>query len=231
MAEHLHDGHRQRMRARFLLHGAAGFNEHELLEMLLFYAIPRVNTNELAHRLLETFGSLHAVLCAAPEALRQVRGVTENTVVLLQMLPAVYLRCMPEQHRQKLLHFADESCAFFRKAFLFDTEETLRLAFLDEELHICACEIIQQGSVVRAEASVEEIVRHCAQRECRSIILAHNHMIGSAKPSPNDIASTHQLHERLAFYDICLMDHIIVTKHQAVSMRRIGAYLFHPTRR
>ncbi len=231
MAEHLHDGHRQRMRDRFLRHGLAGFNEHEVLEMLLYYAIPRVNTNELAHRLIAQFGSLYGVLCADTDALRQVKGVTENAAVLLKMLPAVYLKCLPENNTQHALYFPDDSMQYFQKIFAFDTVEMLRLACLRNDLRIQSCGVIAKGQIARVETSVEEIVRHCTQLDCTHVVIAHNHPGAAALPSMQDIASTHHLFQKLDYYNIRLIDHIIVGANGDVhSMRKSGVFTFQSAR-
>lgn len=227
MAEHLHEGHRQRMRERFLREGFANMQEHEVLEMLLFYAIPRVNTNELAHRLIDTFGSLYGVLTAEPAALRQVKGVTENAAVLLRMIPALYPVCMTDSAAAVRLPHFDACCEYFRKLYLFDTKEVLRMACVDDKLLLTHCVTLQEGDCSRIDASLAEIVRHCMQRQCSSVILAHNHPCGSAHPSARDLAATHALHEKLEQLHIDLLDHIIVGQDETLSMRKLGVYHFH----
>ncbi len=231
MAEHLHDGHRQRMRDRFLRHGLSGFSEHEVLEMLLYYAIPRVNTNDLAHRLIARFGSLYSVLCADMEELRQVKGVTENAAVLLKMLPAIYPKCLRENNTEHSLYDPGDSMLYFQKVFAFDTVEVLRIACLRNDLRMQSCEIIAQGKIARVESTVEDIVRHCTQQNCSNVMIAHNHPVAAALPSAQDIASTHHLFQKLDFYNICLIDHIIVGANGDVhSMRKSGVFSFQSAR-
>ncbi len=227
MAEHLHDGHRQRMRERFLRNGLNNMQEHEILEMLLFYAIPRVNTNDLAHRLLDAFGSLYGVLTAEPAALRQIKGVTENAAVLLQLMPALYLKCMTDPAAVIRLPHFDACCEYFRKLYLFETKEVLRVACVNDKLQLSSCAVIQQGDCSHIDASLSEIVRHCTQQHCSSVILAHNHPCGTARPSARDLASTHALHEKLEQFRIDLLDHIIVGQDESLSMRKMGVYHFH----
>lgn len=231
MAEHLHDGHRQRMRDRFVRHGLSGFSEHEVLEMLLFYAIPRINTNDIAHRLITQFGSLYGVLCADMEDLRKVKGVTENAAILLKMLPAIYPKCLRANNTDCPLYYPDDSMRYFQDVYAFDTVEVLRIACLYNDLRIQSCEVIAQGKITRVESTVEDIVRHCTQYDCSNVIIAHNHPETTAMPSAQDIASTHHLFEKLDFYNISLIDHIIVgADGEAHSMRKSGVFLFQSAR-
>lgn len=226
MSGHMHDGHRQRMRDRFLKHGIECFQEHEMLEMLLFYAIPRVNTNELAHRLIDRFGSLYAVVTADIALLREVKGVTENAAVLLKMLPAFYQACSKDPAQRLMMHSYDVSCEYFETLYRYETEEVLRIACLDDMLRLKNCVTVKNGSVSRVEASLPDIVRCCVLEECRYIILAHNHPGQSGKASQQDIAATHALFERLAPLAIEMIDHVIVGMDGAVSMRKTGAFHF-----
>lgn len=231
MAEHLHDGHRQRMRDRFVHHGLSGFSEHEVLEMLLYYAIPRINTNDIAHRLIAQFGSLYGVLCADMKDLQKVKGVTENAAVLLKMFPAVYPKCLRVNHVVCSLYCPDDSMQYFQAVYAFDTVEVLRIACLHNDLRIQSCEVIAQGKVTRVESAVEDIVRYCTQHDCANVIIAHNHPEATALPSAQDIASTHHLFEKLDYYNISLIDHIIIgADGGAHSMRKSGVILFQSAR-
>lgn len=226
MSANLHDGHRKRMRERFLKYGLEGFQEHEMLEMLLFYAIPRVNTNELAHRLIDRFGSLYGVVTADISLLREVKGVTENAAVLLKLMPALYQNCTTDPAQQQLIYTYEASCAYFEKLYRFETEEVLRVACLDDMLHLKKCVVVKNGSLTKVEATLIEIIRCCVLADCRCFILAHNHPGQTCKASRQDIASTHMLFERLNTLSFEMLDHIIVGRDGALSMRKAGSFHF-----
>lgn len=226
MSGNVHDGHRQRMRERFLKYGIEGFQEHEMLEMLLFYAIPRINTNELAHRLIDRFGSLYGVVTADIEMLREVKGVTENAAVLLKLMPALYQTCTNDSAQRVMMHAYDVSCEFFEKLYRYETEEVLRIACLDDMLKLKNCVVLKNGSFSRVETTLSEIVRCCVLADCRYFILAHNHPGQSGRASRQDIASTHALFDRLSALSIEMIDHVIVGNEGAVSMRKTGAFHF-----
>lgn len=226
MSSHMHDGHRKRMRDRFLQHGIECFQEHEMLEMLLFYAIPRVNTNELAHRLIDRFGSLYGVVTADIALLREVKGVTENAAVLLKMLPAFYQICSSDPtQRISMLHH-DGSRSYFERIYRYETEEVLRVACLDDALCLKSCVKLNNGCFSHVEASVQEIVRCCVLEECRFMILVHNHPGQSGKASPQDIIATNALFQRLKAVSIDMIDHVIVGTDGAISMRQMGTFHF-----
>ncbi len=225
MSEHLHDGHRQRMRERFLKSGGSGFQQHELLEMLLYYAIPRINTNDIAHRLLDRFGSISGIFAADHNALCSVKGITEHTAVLLKLLPALYAVDMDAHTTQITLDSYEKVCGYFRKLYQYERNEVIRLACLDEMLRLRSCHILERGNTNSVSVSLRAVAEIAILENCNTVMIAHNHPDGAAVASAEDIAATRHLYQGLQGLSIRLIDHVVVGRNGAVSMRESGAFL------
>ena len=225
MAEHLHDGHRGRMRDRFMKNGLEGYQPHEVLEMLLFYAIPRRNTNPLSHRLLEQCGSLHGVISANPDMLKQVPEMTEPAVVFLTFIRALLDYDLNEQFVGKPMDTFDAVRTYFVSCFRFERNEVVRAALLDDRLRLVQCVKVSEGHPSAAEISVRKLTELSLHTGCNVLILAHNHPKGTAEPSEADIAVTRSLAQALQLSGIRLVDHIVVGENNAVSLRECGGFL------
>ena len=210
----LHDGHRQRSKRRYLALGAEGMEDHQLLELLLFYAIPRQDTNETAHRLIQRFGSLQGVLHAAPEELSSVEGVGENAAVLVRLVGDMALRARCSSLPQKVLNSPDRTGAYFM--------ELLAGVCLDAKGKLLTCRCISKGSVAASPVSVRQVVENALYAGASSIILAHNHPSGVALPSQQDLLVTRQIQEALSPLNIRLADHVVVADSDYVSMAESG---------
>ena len=209
----LHDGHRQRCKQRFLRAGAEGFDDHQLLELLLFYAIPRCDTNETAHRLLKRFGSLQGVLYADPGELAAVEGIGESAAVLLRLTGDLSLRARKAALPEKLLNSPD---------LLGQKRELLYEACLDGKGKLLSCRCITKGTVTSSPLQVRQVVENALYSGADSVLLAHNHPSGVALPSQADVVVTRQVREALAPLGIVLRDHIIVADRDYVSMAESG---------
>ena len=210
----LHDGHRQRSKRRYLALGAEGMEDHQLLELLLFYAIPRQDINETAHRLIQRFGSLQGVLHAAPEELTSVEGVGENAAVLVRLVGDMALRARCSSLPQKVLNSPDRTGAYFM--------EMLYQVCLDAKGKLLTCRCISKGSVAASPVSVRQVVENGLYAGASSIILAHNHPSGVALPSQQDLLVTRQIQEALSPLNIRLADHVVVADSDYVSMAESG---------
>ncbi len=225
MADSVHSGHRGRMRRRFLETGLNGFQPHEVLELLLFYGIPRRDTNEIAHNLLSRFGSLHNVLTADPQDLMQEPYISENAAVLLALFRAVSQYDAGAQMIGKELDTYCKVCKFFLDLYLFEEREVIRAALLDEKLRVMRCEVVAEGHPSAAQMTVRQLTELAYRANSNTIILAHNHPRGTAKVSGEDIAATRHLVPILQQCGITLVDHVIVSGDQAVSMREQGVFM------
>ena len=225
MADSIHQGHRRRMRERFLKTEQQGCQPHELLEILLYYGIPRVDTNPIAHELMNRFGSLHSVLSADPDQLKQVRGMTETAACLITLLRAMYACDAEESYQGVPMESFAGICDYFARLYRFERRETVRAAFLDKHLKLLSGEIIGEGHPTGSAFSVRRLTERAHAAGSNVIVLAHNHPHGSAAPSDTDIAVTRQLAETLRSCGISLADHVIVGDGEAVSLREYGVFM------
>ena len=221
----LHDGHRKRMKERFLRDGLDGFADHEVLELLLYYAIPRRDTNELAHSLLERFDSLSGVLSAPVEELRQVEGMGEQAAIYLATLWAVNKRicCQAEQERKIIT--VEDAGAFFLNRMRDERRETLYQVNLDAKGKVRNCRRLSSGTAAMTPVCIREVVENALHNDASRVLLGHNHPSGVALPSEEDRLVTVQIAQALKAMDITLMDHIVVADGDFVSMAASGMLL------
>lgn len=218
----LHDGHRQRLIQRFLEEDLDNFEPHNVLELLLFYAIPRKDTNELAHVLIDTFGSLKGVFDAPYEELIKVAGIGPNTAALLKLVPSLTRTYYSSDARSVILDTSEKSGEYFLPYYIGQTEEVVRLACLDAGGKVISNQILHRGSANAAEVNLRKIVNIALRNNAMGVILAHNHPGGLPLPSEEDVATTKSIREALMPMGILLMDHIIVAGQDYVSMARSG---------
>lgn len=218
-----HDGHRSRMKRRFLLHGLSNFDDHNVLELLLFYALPRKDTNALAHRLLNTFGSLDGVFEAPPEALMRVEGIGENAAVLIHLVPEAARRYrIAKESIDTVLLSSHDVGQYLVPYFLNCRGEAVYLLCLDPRCRVIGCHELSAGDPTSVSISVRQIVEIALTQNASSVILAHNHPNGLAIPSKEDIASTRRIREALSLVNISLLDHIVVAGEDYVSLADSG---------
>jgi len=219
----IHSGHRQRMKQRFLEHGLDNFDDHSILELLLFYALPRRDVNPIAHALLDRFGSLDAVVSAPVEALTAVEGVGENAAVLLRLVPQVSRRCMiSDLSGMVILNTSEKAGAYLIPFFAHQRSEVVFAVFLDAKYKVLHCRRIVEGDVNSAELSPRRVVEAALAHNASALILAHNHTSGIALPSSDDQRTTERLRAALEAVDIQLVDHIVVAGDDFVSMADSG---------
>ena len=218
----LHDGHRQRLIQRFLEEDLDNFESHNVLELLLFYAIPRKDTNELAHVLIDTFGSLKGVFDAPYEELVKVNGIGPNAAALLKLVPSLTRTYYSSDARGMILDTSEKSGEYFLPYYIGQTEEVVRLACLDAGGKVISNQILHRGSANAAEVNMRKIVNIALRNNAMGVILAHNHPGGLPLPSEEDVATTKSIREALMPMGILLMDHIIVAGQDYVSMARSG---------
>ena len=190
----VHDGHRSRMKERFRGHGLENFNDINALELLLFYAAPRRDTNGMAHALLERFGSFSAVLEANEQELLAVPGIGENAVTLLRLIPEVSRRYLLDKTpSNEPIDSAEAAGHYFIPRFMYETEETVYALLLDARKRPIRCAVISRGTVDAAEVNARRLAELALQYRASAVILAHNHRSGVALPSVEDETSTARL--------------------------------------
>ena len=219
----MHTGHRERMKQRFRETGLNGFNDVNVLELMLFYVIPRQDTNPIAHGLINRFGTLQDVIDAPYEELLKVKGVGDNVATYLKLIPAVCKRYTRAKQRRKASYTSLKDMAdFVIPLFSFEMEETLFLICLDSGNHITYCEPIAHGNLDSVLIEPRQVVQIAMDRRAARIVLAHNHPSGIAAPSPSDVSMTLTLKDALQLFNIELLDHFIVAEETCVSMRKHG---------
>ncbi len=220
----VHEGHRKRLIGRFLAQGLEGFEPHQVLELLLFYTIPRQDTNELAHTLLNAFGSLSGVLDAPYERLLEVKGVGENTAAFLKLVPAAARLYCAQENEGAFLNSAETAGQVLKPHFLGLREEMVYAAFADAKGKCLAVERIHRGSINAAEVNVRALVARAMQTGAAGVLLAHNHPGGMALPSQEDVQTTLRLKAALETVEIQLMDHLVFADGDFVSLRQSGIW-------
>ena len=221
----LHDGHRKRLKEQFLNH-SDGFHDHQLLELLLCYAIPQGDVNGLAHRLLNRFGSLAGVLDARPEALEQVPGVGEHTAVLLKLIPVLSGRYQADRAGMGTILDSTQAAGQYLRPYFSQGAryEMAYLVCLDGKYKVLGCHKLDEGTVNAAEITPRKMVEIVLAHNATAAILAHNHLSGLALPSNADLMSTQQLRAILRSVDVELLDHLIFTDDDMVSLKDSGFF-------
>lgn len=218
-----HDGHRQRIKERYAETGLEGFSDHTVLEFLLFYAVPRKDTNELAHLLLEHFGSLTAVLEADKDDLMQVNGIGDNAATLLSLIPQISRRYMENRTAPKRqIKDSKDAAQYFVSKFAYEYNEVVYAMFLDTKHNIICTRKLAKGVVNGVELSVRTLVEACIKLRAQAVIVAHNHPNADIAPSSEDEFFTLSLKKALYLVDIDLLDHIIVSGNEYLSLKRLG---------
>jgi len=211
------------MREKFLDHGLDHFSDHQVLEFLLCYAIPRRDVNPLAHALLNHFGSIAAVLEASAQDLLEVDGIGEGAMSLIRLSTEIGRRYQIDKAKlNQMLSSTELTGQFVTPLFYGLTDEAVYMVCLDGKLRVTHYRKIAEGSVNSIHFSIRRVVETALKRKAVYVVLAHNHPSGIAVPNVTDIATTEQLIEALSTVGIRLADHIIVADGDFVSLRDSG---------
>ena len=207
-----HTGHRERLRKEFLQHGAGGFSEVRALELLLFYALARRDTNPLAHALLDRFGSLHGVLSASVPELCTVDGVAENTAILIRLIPELMQLSEKEKNAKRRQSLNNSSAAgeIIRSCFTGESSEKFVMFCLDSQNRLKRQEELSRGVVNSVSVDVRRAAEIALNYKAAACIVAHNHPDGDSCPSAEDREVTQRLKLALGALGIPLHDHIII---------------------
>lgn len=222
----IHDGHRQRMRERFQKAGLENFDKHEVLEILLYNCIPRANTNELAHRLIDRFKTVGRVLQASQEELMSVKGVGENTAHYLSLLNQTIRYVGVERSTEvSVLQDTQGYINYLKEFFSGVTNEQVYLLCLDAKRMVLGHHLISEGSVTSANIPTRTVMEKALVSRAVYVVLAHNHPGGLAIPSPEDEDVTMYLKMMLQGVGVILLDHVIVSDRDYVSLMSREAQL------
>jgi DNA repair protein RadC len=213
-------GHRLRLKERFVNGGPDALPDYELLELVLFSAIPRRDTKPVAKRLIERFGSFTEAINAPPERLKEVKGIGDAAVIQLKLVRAAALRFMRGgvMHRQVLTSW-NAVLDYCRAAMGFEASEQFRILFLDRKNGLIADELQQRGTVDHTPVYVREVVKRALELSASAVILVHNHPSGDPTPSRADVEMTKQIVDAARPLGITVHDHIIVGRRGHASFR------------
>ena len=221
----VHDGHRNRLKTRFISQGLSGFEDHNVLELLLFYSIPRSDTNEIAHRLLNQFKTLSGVFDAPVEELCKIKGVSTHTATLIKLIPELTAVYNTDKTKDiKIVSSTKEAGSFFVPRFYGKKNEEVNALFLDDKKKVIRCDKLFEGTVNSTPITVKKVVAAAVNTNATSVVIAHNHPGGVALPSRADMMATEKIYKALKLINIELCDHIIVADDDFVSMADSGEF-------
>lgn len=217
--EKLHEGHRDKMRDRFLETGFSGFSEHQIVEMILFYSYARCDTNEIAHRLINHYGSLADLIDASYEDLVENGRLPKSAAVLLKMIPAIIPVYHDSKSHREIYDNVEKMKALFTPYFMAVDHEEFRAACFDANLRLNACLLINKGGLTSSEVDMRKLAEAAIKSKAACIAIAHNHPKAAPVPSPDDVQTTKHIKTTMENIGIKLLDHVIVGENRSLSMR------------
>ena len=221
----IHREHRQRQRKKFIEHGPESFTDIELLEFLLYHAIPVQDTNELAHALLEQFHGRRGGLEADLKELTTVEGVGPATAALICLVRELHRRYSAGAFAEKpVLKGTGDIGAYLLGQFRYRNQETVMLLCLDGASRLISRRVLGAGSSVEVNISIRNVVDIALREKAARVVLAHNHPSGTALPSSADIQTTRRLWDTLRSIGVELADHLIFAGEDYISLRESGLF-------
>jgi DNA repair protein RadC len=215
-------GHRERLRTRFRDNGADALPDYELLELVLFRAIPRRDVKEMAKTLIKRFGSFTEVLAASPARLMETEGVREAVVTELKIVEAAARRyAKGAVNTRTVLSSWAAVMEYCRTAMAFEELEQFRVLFLDKKNGLIADEVLQRGTIDHTPVYPREVVRRALELSAAAIILLHNHPTGDPTPSRADIDMTQTIIAAAKTVGITVLDHIIIARSGHASLKAL----------
>ena len=216
----VHDGHRERMRLRFRETGSFdGFSEHEIIEMLLFYTHPRRNTNEIAHELINRFGSIAGIIEAEYDDLIKVKYITDGAATLFKMLPKFLPVYYNSKNNGMIYDNSQKLIALFEPYFVGLAHEEFRAAYFDNKLALIRNVALDSGDTSGTAVNIRKLVEIALRENAATVAIAHNHPKTASKPSSGDFNTTQQIIDVLKPMKIDFLDHIIVGEDKTISLR------------
>ena len=218
-------GHRKRAKEKFVLNEGKGVADYEMLELILFYSIPRVDVKPVAKELLRKFGSLAGVLYAPKEELIKIDRISDNTITLFRVITETNMRICKEKLCNKdlpVLANIDTLLDFCRSSLAYKNVEELLVLFLDAKFHLLETEVLSKGVSTAVRITPEEIINKAKAHRAPNIILVHNHPSGYTQPSRHDIEITSDVFRACRYMNINLQEHIIISPYEYFSFRSEG---------
>ena len=221
--KNVHEGHRKRMKERCIKDGAGVFEDHQLIEMLLYYCVPRKDTNEAAHNIINKCRTLSNIVYSNPKDLINKYGLTCSQAVLFNIIGEIMKRCSMEPSKAKPvisnnIEAGEYACALLRH----EKQECFYIISLDAKSRIIDASLISEGTVNTTHVYPKSVVEAALRHNATNVIFAHNHPSGGLKPSFYDINMTNELSRLMKFLDIGVVDHIIVAENSYFSFAANG---------
>lgn len=212
--EKKYEGHRERLREKYLQGGYFAFHEYEVLELLLTYVIPRKDTKPIAKDLIEKFGSLDGVVTASIEELYSISGIKENSAIFVKLLGDLSKNLYKGEIKKEGIQLKDKNSLirYLRSEIGFSSREEFRVIFLNNYNMLVGSETLFIGTIDKSAVYPREIVEKVLYYKAKGIIFAHNHPSGNLRPSKQDIQITEHMQEALDLIDVKLLEHIIITQ-------------------
>ncbi len=220
-----HKNHRSRLRETFRKAGADGIPDHNILELLLFYSIPRKDTNELAHKLIAEFGSLNRVFDATYEQLLDIDGMGESSALLISMIPGICRRYIEGKTKGKInLSEPEDAQNYLKDKFYGCKTEVFYILCLDSSGNLINCCKLGEGTPGTVLIDKRSVMQTAIRNDAEKIILSHNHPKGVAAPSREDLELTNEFSSLLTTVGIRVVDHIIVAGHETISLASVDKF-------
>lgn len=227
VSKNLHSGHRQRVKKQFDENGFKGMNDHEVLEMLLFFGIPHKNTNELAHRLIQHFDGLPGVFAADRKELAGFKDMTENASYLIKMILPLYRIYSEALFKEKPVLKTQEEVVAFLKNLYADKAHTecIYVLFFDSKNTLITYRILGEGDINSSVVDYRKLASMVLETKASSIVISHNHPHGISLPSGDDVNVTKVLVPFLDTLKVTLLDHIILAEDSYFSMAKSSRFV------
>lgn len=213
------EGHRKRLRQRYINGGIDAFHDYEILELLLMYAIPRIDVKPLAKELIMKFGNLDNVFAATPAQLREVKGIGEHSAVLISLVGVCNTRI--HQNRSKLINeikSTADAVNYFSNYMYGEHVRKLAVMCLDNSNKILCCTVVAVGISEYTEITARKVIELVIANNAPKVVIAHNHLYSRAEPSEKDVKFTMQMRDLFSSMGIHFYDHIIVGENDTFSM-------------
>jgi DNA repair protein RadC len=216
-------GHRKRLRDRFMARGHEALADYEILELILFRAVPRMDVKPLAKYLLDHFGSISEVISAEPEHLSKIPGIKDAVIAELKIVQAAAQRLLKDKViGRPVIQSWEALLDYCKSAMAYERREQFRVLYLDRKNCLMEDQVQQTGTVDHTPVYPREVARHALRLGASAVILVHNHPSGDPKPSRGDIDMTKQVIDALRPLQISVHDHLIIAKSGTVSFKSLG---------
>lgn len=224
---HSHAGHRQRFKDKYVKNGGFdGLPAHEVLELLLYYVIPQKNTNDIAHALIDKFGSLEAVLSASREELETVSGIKGEASLYLTLFNSLErYRRMNSPEVPETLDAPDKMIQYLKPQYYGKNNEISMLVCLDSKCRVIGCHTILEGAMNYTAFDPRKVMDIVIRSNAPRVILSHNHPVGGPNPSRNDVETTGAIIRMLSQIGVKVVDHIIISPEGEVAMSTLPKYM------